>query len=556
MSRRTRRQLKRALRAPGLFLCLAILVILGLAFFLDKSPPEATAPLPAPEARAPIASLGVSPGAGIFSQEAPPATQDRSQKALCPGCDIVVISICSLRRDHLEAYGSQAPLTPHMDTLAELSLKFDTAYAASPFTLASLTSILTGRFPSSTGVTGWDKGLVANLPTLPEVLGIYGYKTAAFTIDAASGFRPDYGLDRGFQHMEISSAPVETPDGRRAGANPTASGASAAPAADWIRDQEGGPLFVMFHSRTAHFPFVISQYVEDSTGVRSLLWDDGTASPGGQAMPGMAGGTAARGVVERGGPDPLQAAVQEGGAPALESWRSAYAEAVTHADLDLGVLIQALRDSGRLDRSIVLLVADHGESLGDHGELLHGDGYFDTVVRVPLLLKVPGVDGNSSFDALVSHVDLMPTLLDLVGADAPAGLDGRSMRPLFEAGEERIRQTALVEGGVANIHPDQARGAVISPPWILIQQDRGCGTNDLPQTPGTVPTCLFHMEEDPGQTENRASTHPDVVQALTERWKGFRQARSGTVVPEALRLNPDFVELLQQSGYDFHPVSP
>ena len=105
-------------------------------------------------------------------------------------------------------------LTPHLSRIADGGFHFDTAYAASNFTLASLTSILTGRFGSSTGVVGWDKGLVSDVPTLPEILSLYGYKTAGFTINAASGFRPEYGLDRGFQRLEIIEAPSDNPDGR------------------------------------------------------------------------------------------------------------------------------------------------------------------------------------------------------------------------------------------------------------------------------------------------------------------------------------------------------
>ncbi len=499
----------------------------------------------------------VSPGAGVFTSEIPRSTSSSSIQAPCAGCDVILVTLCSLRQDHVGAYDAVAGLTPALDRLAENGQRFDGAYAASPFTLASLTSILTGRFPSTTGVVGWDKGLTKTVPTLPEVLGLYGYRTGGFTIDAASGFRPDYGLDRGIQHLEISPAPLETPDGRRAGADPKQSGASAMPAARWMSEQSmDEPLFLMFHSRTAHFPFLVSDsdLEKDPTGIRRLLWGSAGGKPGGkQAMPGMAGGTQVQGVVDS-GPDPLLAAMAAGGAAATDSWRSAYAEAVRGADLDVKVIYDAVMRRGR--PTLWVLVADHGESLNDHGEMLHGDAYFDSVVRVPLIVTGEGVKAGAN-SSLVSHVDLLPTILDMVGIPAPAGLDGVSARPLLEGEMEPIRSTAFVEGGVARKNLTTVRGAVISPPWVLLRQDRMCseGSSSRMPPPGEPQTCLF-QESDSKQLRDVSLDNPRVVTDLLSTWEGFRAARAGQLVPEALRLDPAFVELLQRTGYDFHPASP
>ena len=88
-------------------------------------------------------------------------------------CDVVLVTMCSVRQDHVDVYEDRG-ITPALKELAQGGYHFDTAYAASNFTLASLTAILTGRFGSATGVVGWDKGLVSDVPTLPEVLGLYG----------------------------------------------------------------------------------------------------------------------------------------------------------------------------------------------------------------------------------------------------------------------------------------------------------------------------------------------------------------------------------------------
>jgi len=510
--------------------------------FLAASPPAG----PAEHAE----HAAVRPGAGTFTHPAPAATDQADPQALCPDCDIVVITMCSMRRDRIGAYGQIEGLTPNLDALAAQSQRFDNAWSASNFTLAGLTALLTGRFGSSTGVTGWDKGLVADVPTLPEILGFYGYRTGAFTIDAPSGFRPDYGLDRGFQTMQIIPPPRDTPDGRFAGGDIGPGGASARPAATWIAAQDdSGPIFAMFHTRTAHFPFVLEDDTTDPTGVSHALWEAGaTGSPGGagQAMPGTAGGTAQKGVVAM-VRDPLQDLTVAKGEAGIEVWKRQYAAAVTRADQDVGVVLQAIQDRGRWDHTIVLVVADHGEALGDHGEILHGDAYWDGVTHIPMLLRVPGL-APQAIPGLVSQVDIAPTLLALIGAVAPAGIDGASMLPLLRGTAPQIRSTTLIEGGVTIQQGSTPRGAVVSPPWVLLRQDRGCGGGaEAPRPAGEPAECLFNLAEDPGETENLVLKHPEVRDQLVARWDAFRASRA--TQGQTLTLDPSFVDDLHRNGY-------
>lgn len=525
--------------------------LLGFGLWSVASPPDPAPSAAAAPSNGPTPTPPVRAGALVWTGTPDAGGRIASDGAACEGCDIVLITVCSLRQDHVGAYGVHPGLTPRIDALAADGARFTRAYAASNFTLAGLTAVLTGRYGSTTGVTGWDKGLVADVPTLPEVLGHYGYATAAFTIDAPSGFRPDYGLHRGFVRMEILPAPRDTPDGRTSNGPIGPGGASARPVATWIAAQPTDtPVFAMFHSRTAHFPFVLEPPAPgtDPTGVLQGLWDAGRATGAStQAMPGTAGGTAQKGVVALAGPDPLQVLMQQAGAAGDTAWRAAYADAVARMDIDVGVVLDAVAARGR--PTIVALVADHGESLNDHGELLHGDAYWDSVVRVPLVLSVPGLGRATVEDALVSHVDLAPTLLDLVGAVAPAGIDGTSLVPLLTKRVESVRGTTLVEGGVAWRESTVPRGAVIAPPWALLRQDRGCGTANGIRKAGEPASCLYSLDEDPLQTANRAGEHPDVIADLLSRWDTFRAARAteGTT----LELDPAYVEALHRTGYDF-----
>lgn len=538
---------------------------LGYGTWLALRPPVApeavsTSGTPPVGASSPPQGDVVSPGTVSLTVDAPAATEKPVAAAACPGCDILLVTVCSLRRDHVGAYGEKPGLTPALDALAKGGYTFSRAYAASNFTLAGLAATLTGRFGSSTGVTGWDKGLTADVPLLPEILGYYGYETGAFTIDAPSGFRPDYGLHRGFQRMEVFAAPRDTPDGRFQPGEIGPGGASAKPVVEWLSTRTGDkPVFTMFHTRTAHFPFVISDEGadEDPTLVTKMLWEAGMVqTTAGQAMPGMAGGTAQQGVVEIVGPDPLQVQVQKVGEPAVKVWRQRYAEAVARMDIDLARVVEALEASGRLDRTVVVVLGDHGESINDHDELLHGDAYFDGVINVPLVIRVPGMPGKAStIDALVSQVDVLPTLLEIVGAVPPAGIDGASMVPLLRGEAKAIREIALVEGGVAKQIGPHPKGAVIALPFTLLRQQRGCGGppgKDPPRNGGEPATCLYDVSADPGQTNNLARERPEVVKELLARWNAFRAAR-GEEASRTLTLDDAFVQELHKSGYDFTP---
>ena len=505
---------------------------------------------------------GVNPGAGVYTQDLPSETSATAQSAVCPECDVVLITVCSLRKDYLGAFGFPSDISPSVDELAERSFRFENAYAASNFTLASLTAILTGRYGSATGVTGWEKGLTKDVPTLPEILGVYGYRTGGFTTDAPSGFRPDYGLDRGFQHLEITPAPRNSPDGRYRGNTLEPAGSVADTPLAWLAEQPtDAPVFLMMHTRTAHFPFVVQPPTEgeDPTGMLGLLWEAGQAeaqSRPDQAMPGMAGGTKQEGIVEINREDPLQTQVNKLGTPATQVWKDAYASAVHLMDADVKALMAGVKERGR--PTIVVLVADHGESLNDHGELLHGDAFFDGVINVPLLVSVPGMSlDNARINRVVSQTDILPTILDLVGVVQPAGIDGKSLLSLMAGTENDEERLVLSEGGVARqIGPDLP-GAVITDDWKLLKQRRGCGSGQQTGArvmDGTMQVCLYNSKTDPLQEQEQAHANKDVVDDLLSRWQGFREAHGRT--GESRTLSPAFIEELRKSGYDFSKGVP
>ncbi len=537
---------------------MVLLSLLLAACADDAAAPPSPAPAATPLAGAkpPPVPAGPRGGAGgnvlsmgeVDLTRPPPDLPPRSataNAAPCADCDVILITLCSVRRDALGAYGGADAHTPNLDAIAASGLRFDAAYAASNFTLPSLTSIFTGQFPSTTGVMNWDRGIGTTVPLLPEVLGYYGFHTAAFTVDAPSGFRPEFGLDRGFQRMRVSPPRHGTPDGRRT-AGASAEGATAEElAAEWVKAQpKDTPIFLSFHDRDAHYPYVVAAPTDDPTGVLTALWNEG-ADVGGQGHM----------IAE----DPVATAYKNGGAAAPAAWRGAYRDAVSRMDERLGTLLTALDARGRRDRTLLIVVADHGESLWDHDEELHGVNYYDEVVHVPLLVSGPGVRVGSS-DALVSHVDVFPTIAALIGAPAPAGVDGVSLAPVLSGSEPSIRSTTLVEGGVMADRPDVLRGALVSPPWALLLQPPASATAGPPPTGGVgaggLDPYLFDLSVDPAELHDLAPSRPEIVESLRVRWEGFRKARAGRAVPMELRHDPAFVELLRRTGYDFAATVP
>ena len=236
------------------------------------------------------------------------------------------------------------------------------------------------------------------------------------------------------------------------------------------------------------------------------------------------------------------------GEAGIAVWKTEYAKAVARTDVDVKVLLDAVKARGNWDRTVVLVVADHGESLGDQGEILHGDAYWDSVTHIPLLVRVPGIAPGAR-GGLVSQVDIAPTLLDLVGAVEPADIDGASMVPLLTGDAERIREMTLIEGGVTLAASATPRGAVIAPPWALLRQDRGCGGQEGPRQPGEPAECLYDLAADPGQTQNVLRQNPAVRERLVTAWDEFRAARA--TEGQRLDLDPAQVEALQRTGYDF-----
>ena len=304
--------------------------------------------------------------------------------------NVLLVTFDTTRADHIGCYGNDKIQTPNVDALARRGVLFQHAIAAAPITAPSHSTILTGKYPLAHGVR--DNGLFVlgeNQTTLAEMLRDHGYATAA-----AVGSFPlasKFGLDQGFDlYDDRFTAPYEDFHGRRVIQRPGLFFDERKAALvnesiyGWVEEHHQQPFFLWLHYFDPHHP------LEPPAPYDELY----AADP--------------------------------------------YLGEIAYADESLGVLLGRLERLGVRDRTLVVFTADHGEGRGDHNEETHAILAYDSTLRVPLILDIPGAARGSTVDRRVGTVDIVPTILDLLDLPAPGDLQGRSLLPLFEAGGETV----------------------------------------------------------------------------------------------------------------------
>ncbi|MGH9324314.1 MAG: sulfatase-like hydrolase/transferase [Vicinamibacteria bacterium] len=285
--------------------------------------------------------------------------------------NVLLVSIDTLRYDYLGCYGNRVVKTPHLDALAARGVLFENAVAHAVVTLPSHASILTGLYPTGHGIhdnAGYS--LQEQHRTLAEIFSENGYKTgafvAAFPLDSRFGLTQGFDLyDDRYPSRRIVNE-MAMPERR---GDAVVGGASA-----WLEAQGEAPWFLFVHLYDPHFPY------EPPEEHRRLYPSD------------------------------------------------AYAGEVSFVDEQVGLLLASLEVRGLLDRTIVLLTADHGEGLGEQGERTHGIFAYEATIRVPLLLAAPSISQRGQrAETRVRHVDIAPTLIDLAGLDETTTFDGESL---------------------------------------------------------------------------------------------------------------------------------
>lgn len=437
--------------------------------------------------------------------------------------NVVVVSVDTLRADHLGAYGSTDGATPHLDELAREAVVFEHVWSQSPYTLPAHVSLFSGQFPTVHGVK--DPGVLVSpgrTRLLGEILAERGYATGAFTGGGLVG--PNFGFARGFDRYgyvdplsNLDSVRIREHYALQADSSvELARGETVDTALGWIRDHADVPFFLFFHTYAAH---------EFDPPVRDLR-------AVGSGLSGLYGDRKA--LESLGMTEVFPPPAPDG--PTLERLEELYLGAIHQSDAGVGRILEELRDLDLLDETILVVTSDHGKELGDHGLVGHGHSLYEELLRVPLLLRVPG-HPPGRVEEPVMLVDVAPTVLDLLGLEVPLG----------------ARPGNLLEDGMRRSGPLWAEVDAMTLKRALYVDGRKTIDSPLEPVkvmPNTVPAESFDLAEDPREQRSLPDAEARVaeVRAFLEVLEGLAQAL-GDADLGAAALDEGLRERLVDLGY-------
>jgi arylsulfatase A-like enzyme/Tfp pilus assembly protein PilF len=398
--------------------------------------------------------------------------------------NLVVITLDTTRADRIGAYGHPNAGTPNFDALAQDGVLFDHASTSAPITLPAHASIFTGRFPPQHGVR--DNGgyfLNEKEHTLAETLKARGYATAGFI--AAYVLDSKWGIDQGFDtfvdDFDLSKFKVFSMGNIQRPGNEVVDRALP-----WMEERRASPFFAWLHLYDAHTPY----------------------AP----------------------PEPFKS--RYAGNP--------YQGEIAFADAQIGRVVQFLRDRDLYDRTVIVVIGDHGESLNDHGEEGHGFFVYESVINVPFVVRSPysAMRGRRVGES-VRSVDVMPTVLELLGARAPAGaaIDGQSITPLMTGARADMGLEAYAEA----VYPLHHFG------WSDLRALRQ-GRFKVIAAPRPE---LYDLQEDPGERTNVYDSRKALADRMIGRLQEMEAHFKTSAQPKsnAAEIDPEAKARLAALGY-------
>jgi arylsulfatase A-like enzyme len=463
------------------------------------------------------AALALSLAAACGERAAPPSPAPTA--APTPSFarpNVVLLTIDTLRADHLGLHGYHRKTSPRLDALARDAAVFERAYTYWPKTRGSFVALLTGRRDSQTGYSKTHPVLLGFNPTLAGVLKQAGYRTAA-VVDNGNLAR-DHGYAEGFEHYRETwqEADLETEMDR-----------TRAITAEAVRTlREAGrdrPFFLWLHYVNPHAPY------EPPPPFDTAFLDE--EARGGPALPLVAG--------FRGG---IPQRWARPGRRTLGFYVAQYDGEIAAVDREVGEVLDALRDSGHAEDTLLVVTSDHGESLGEHDYYFdHGEDLFEPSLRVPLIVRGPGIPRGRRVEALASLLDVVPTVLDAVKVSYPPDLSGKSLLPLATATGELERDRLFARNDRGASATWDARHRLVARP---VRGGARFGLYELPAEARDVSAA---------QPE-AARRHRRELELFLERadreWPHAR-ARAGDAPPAAV-LTPEACENLKALGYVQH----
>jgi arylsulfatase A-like enzyme len=452
--------------------------------------------------------------------------------------NVILLTIDTLRADVLGCYGYERLTTPHLDRLAKHGIRFTQTITGGSWTQAAFPALLTSSSASHYG--GALGSLARQRPSPIEALARHGYATAGFStnphLSRATGY--DRGFDAFFDlepgerdpwlrrvkgGERLLRSPFTHQLARLLGSRsrPARIYASAAEVTGavcrWLGSAEQ-PFFAWAHYMDVHWPYYLEETLADPQTIAGAWQDLGLMHEWGN---GRRTGLITDKVHRR--------------------FLRLYEESLQYLDEQIGRLLAFLEEDGRAANTLVIVVSDHGEEFFDHGRWGHWeDNLYDEIIRVPLIIRLPGQAAEQVVERQVTTLDVMPTILDLCACPLPSGVEGSSLRPLWEPGGNQSpypRQEVICEMP----RDSWCRIAVRTEQFKLIWDNR------CPDEPE-----LYNLRRDPGEQKNVFHEHPQVAHLLQERVEAHL-AQAAATLPDApagkVTFDDHIVQRLRDLGY-------
>ncbi len=429
--------------------------------------------------------------------------------------NIVLVSIDSLRPDHLGAYGYGRPTSPHLDRIAAQGIVFTRAYSTTSWTLPSHLSLFTGLYPAEHGVIVDGQRLAATIPLLPELLARGGYRSAA--VVSGPYLHGGFGFARGWEVYDDSLVSGDTFDPRAASAHEKITSPTVHRRAMELLDRlEGGRFLLFLHYFDVHYDYL-----------PPAPWDRAFD-------PDYRGAVDGRNVEH-------DARVSATMVPRdLDHLVALYDGEIRWVDEWIGRLDAELKRRNLDRRTLFVITADHGEEFFEHGEKSHHKNLYDTSLRIPLVIRLPdGRFAGRRVASPVSLVDLLPTLMAQAGVDPPADRRGRDLLRTSSGDLASLAESDLF----ASLH--QKLDVIVRGPWKLLENRRG-------ERRRQTRFELYETTADPGERRNLARAEKAIGSRLL---LDLREARVGFGAllqrnpPERFELSSALEQQLRSLGY-------
>ncbi|MAE61930.1 MAG: hypothetical protein CMJ49_11310 [Planctomycetaceae bacterium] len=389
--------------------------------------------------------------------------------------NVIIISLDTTRADHLGGYGNTRTITPNIDQFAAQGVLFETVYAPAPMTLPSHATMMTGLDPPAHGVhDNLTYKLHEDHTTLADILGRRGFETGALISTFVLDSR--FNLDQGFAaYDDHLGGDAEVHNNERV------AGQTVDRALDWMRQNADLPFFMFLHFYDAHDPY----------------------EP----------------------PEPFRSRFKD----------NLYAGEIAYMDQQVGRVLDELTSLGLDDETIVIVVADHGEMLGSHGERTHSYLIYQPVIDVPMIIRTPGSLTDHRVTEPVGIVDVAPTICGVLGINALDDTNGEDLSPfLFDPDLQVDPRTFYCESVTPMTYSAGPLLGLIDGQWKYIH--------------GPSPE-LYDLAADPAESNNVAAAHPQTVAKLNEQLRQFLKKYGQQYIVSLAPVDDDAIQRLESMDY-------